>query len=76
MTDLVVRVIGDVLREVIVNCFDRLLVGVIAVRQLAVLLPEVGLDQLRGGQEAHDIDVASGCATGTEGCPRPICPCQ
>jgi hypothetical protein len=74
--DLVVGVVVDVLVHVLVQHLDRLGVvripasagdfAVLDARELVVLLPEIGLDDLGGGQEAENRRVALGEAAGGE----------
>ena len=68
MAHLVVGVVGDILWEVVINCFDRLPICVIASSQLGVLLPQVRLDQFGRGQKAHDIDIATTGTCRTQSC--------
>ena len=59
-------VLGDVDRvdrQVVVDALQRLAIARIALGQLGVLLPQVGLDQLGRGQEPQDGDVAPGRVT-------------
>ena len=56
-------VLGDVDRvdrQIVVDALQRLAIARIALGQLGILLPQVGLDQLGRGQEPQDGDVAPG----------------
>ena len=63
MAELVVGVIGDVLRHVAVEVRERGHVRRVAAvhsTELVVLLPEVALDELRRGEESQDRDITLG----------------
>ena len=67
-------VLGDVDRvdrQVVVDALQRLAIARIALGQLGVLLPQVGLDQLGRGQEPQDGDVAPGRVAWRTRPPRP-----
>src|SRR5207244_6827133 len=58
---LVVGVVGDVLRHVAVKVLQRSNVGLVSAvytSELVVLLPEIGLDELRRGEKAQNRGVA------------------
>ena len=77
MAHFIVGIVGDILWEIVIDCFNRLPVCVIPSSQLGVLLPQVGLDQFGRGQKAHDIDIATAGTGRTQGCARtPICSCD
>jgi len=62
VADLVVGVVGDVLRHVAVKVLKRSDVsGVAAIdaAELVVLLPEIGLDDLRCGEKLQDRNIAA-----------------
>ena len=67
MTQLIVRVIRDVLRDVIIDCFDGPHISVVASGQFGILLPEIGLEKLGCGQKAHNIYVAASGVAGAQG---------
>ena len=64
VAELVLGGVDGVDRELVLDRLQGFAVIGVARRKLGVLLPEVGLDQLRGGKEPQDRDVAAGRAPG------------
>jgi hypothetical protein len=59
MAVLVIGVLLNIVRVIVVDVLQCLIEGRVVARQLVVLLPQVGFEELGGGQPSQDVDVAA-----------------
>ena len=59
MAELVISVLRDVRGHIVIDCFERINVGTVHVGKLGVLLPQIGLEDFRGSEEAQNVRIPS-----------------